>query len=81
MKRYMLSLRGVKVTGGDTTPATLIEAKSTMSFDTPSGKVTMSPYKGAYIPTRDFFVSKTETVGDRITWVPVYTYSQVLLGE
>jgi branched-chain amino acid transport system substrate-binding protein len=76
-----LFLQGVKLTGGDTTPSTLIKAMSTMSFDTPTGKVTMSPYKDAYIPTRDWFILKTQQVGDRITWVPIYTYSQVLLGE
>ena len=40
----------------------------------------MKPYKGAYIPTRDDIL-KTEQVGDRIAWVPIYTYEQVELGE
>ena len=41
----------------------------------------MKPYKSAYIPTRDWYILKTEQVGDRIAWVPIYTYEQVELGE
>lgn len=77
----MLFAEGVKKTGGDTTPAKLIEAMSTASIDTPGGKVTMSPYKDAFVPTRDFFMLEAQKVGDRITWVPVHTYSQVLMED
>jgi len=71
----------LKLTGGDTTPAKVIEAMSTISIDTPAGKVTMSPYKDAYIGTRDFLMVKTEKVGEGISWIPIHTYEQVLLGE
>jgi hypothetical protein len=52
-----------------------------MTFDGPAGSVTMEPYKDAFIPTRDFYIFETKQVGDRIAWVPIYTYEQVLLGE
>ena len=77
----MLYNEALKQTGGDPTPAKVIAAMSTMSIDTPAGKITMSPYKDAYLGTRDFLIEKTETVNGRISWAPIYTYSQVLLGE
>lgn len=74
-----LFLEGVKKTNGDTTPAKLIEAMSTMSYETPAGKYTMSPYQGAYIGTGDCYVLKTKEVGEgRMAWVPEYTYEQIL---
>jgi branched-chain amino acid transport system substrate-binding protein len=77
-----LFLQGVKSSGGDTSPAALIKAMSTITLTgMPGGDVTMQPYKGAYIPTRDWYIVKTEQVGDRIAWVPIYTYEQVTLGE
>lgn len=77
----MLYNEALKVTGGDTTPAKVIEAMSTISLETPAGKVTMSPYKDVYIGTRDFLMVETQQIGDAISWVPIYTYEQVLLGE
>jgi branched-chain amino acid transport system substrate-binding protein len=73
-----LFLQGVKATGGDTTPDKLVEAMSTLSLDTPAGQYTMMPYQTAYVGKSDFFMMKTEDVGDgRIAWVPVYTYKQI----
>ena len=77
----MLYAKALELTGGDTTPAKVIEAMSTLSIDTPAGKVTMSPYKDAYIGTRDFLIVETQQVGENISWVPLYTWEQVLLGE
>lgn len=77
----MMYIEGLKATGGDTTPAKVIEAMSTLSMDTPAGKMTIVPYKDAFIAERDFFMLETQKVGDAITWVPVKTYEQVLLGE
>jgi branched-chain amino acid transport system substrate-binding protein len=77
----MLYAKALELTGGDTTPAKVIEAMSTLSIDTPAGKVTMSPYKDAYIGTRDFLIVETQQVGENISWVPLYTWQQVLLGE
>lgn len=74
-----LFLEGVKKTDGDTTPAKLIEAMSTMSYDTPAGKYTMSPYQGAYVGTGDAYVLQVKDVGEgRLAWAPIYTYEQIL---
>ncbi len=77
----MLYNEALKQTAGDTTPAKVIQAMSTMSIDTPAGRVTMAPYKDAYIGTRDLFILKSEKVNDRISWAPLYTFSQIQLGE
>jgi ABC-type branched-subunit amino acid transport system substrate-binding protein len=78
----MLFAKALEATGGDASPAKTIPAMSTMTLDTPAGKVTMAPYKDAYIGTRDFFILESKDVGDgRITWVPKYTFEQVQLGE
>ena len=69
----------VKKTNGDTTPAALIEAMSTMSLDTPAGPYTMSPYQTAFIGTGNYYMMKVQKLdGDRLAWVPVFTYEQVL---
>jgi branched-chain amino acid transport system substrate-binding protein len=74
-----LLLEGVKKTNGDTTPAKLIEAMSTVVYDTPAGKYTMGKYQNAFIGTGDCYVLKTKDVGGgRVAWVPEYTYQQVL---
>lgn len=77
----MLYLEGLKATGGDKTPAKVIEAMSKLSIDSPAGKVTIVPHKDAFIAKRDFFMLEVQKVGDVLTWVPVKTYDQVLLGE
>ena len=51
-----------------------------MSLDTPAGKVTIVPYQNAFIAQRDFFMLEVQKVDDVLTWVPVKTYDQVLLG-
>ncbi len=73
--------KAVETTGGDTTPAKLIEALSTMSINTPAGKLTMKPYKDAFIPIRDFFILEVKKVGDGYQWVILETLSQVEMGE
>jgi ABC-type branched-subunit amino acid transport system substrate-binding protein len=77
----MMYIEGLKATGGDTTPAKVIEAMSKLVMDTPAGKVEIVPYKNAFIAKRDFFIFEVQKVGDVLTWVPVQTYPQVLLGE
>jgi hypothetical protein len=47
----------------------------------PGGDVTMKPYKGAFIPIRDWYILETKEVDGRVAWVPIYTYEQVELGE
>jgi len=76
-----LFLQGVTAAGGDTTPAALIEAMSTITLDTPAGSVTMKPYKDAFIPVRDWYILETKEVEGRVAWVPIYTFEQVELGE
>jgi branched-chain amino acid transport system substrate-binding protein len=73
--------KAVEATGGDTTPAALIEVMSTMSLDSAAGKITMSPYGAAFIGTRDFFILETKKVDGVVQWVPIETISQVLLDE
>ncbi len=41
----MMFLKAVEATGGDTSPEALKKAMSTMTFDTPNGSITMSPYR------------------------------------
>ncbi len=76
----MMYIEALKATGGDTTPATVIKAMSTMTLDSPAGKFTVVPYQNAFIAKRDFFILEVQKVGEVLTWVPVETYPQVLLG-
>jgi branched-chain amino acid transport system substrate-binding protein len=76
----MLYLKGLEATGGDTTPSAVIEAMSNMSVDSPAGSLTIVPYGDAFIAQRDFFMLEVQEVGGVLTWVPVKTYEQVLLG-
>ena len=76
-----LFLEGVTANGGSTEPASLIKAMSTLTLDTPAGSVTMQPYKEGYIPTRNWYILKTQDVDGQPRWTPLYTYEQVTLGE
>ena len=42
--------------------------------------MTIVPYQNAFIAKRDFYMLEVQKVGDVLTWVPVKTYDQVLLG-
>lgn len=77
----MMYLEALKATGGDTTPAKVIEAMSNLTMDSPAGKFTIVPFKTAFIAKRDFLMLEVQKVGDVWTWVPVKTYEQVLLGD
>jgi branched-chain amino acid transport system substrate-binding protein len=77
----MVYLEGLKAAGGDTTPAKVIPAIAALKLDTPAGHVEFQSFKNAYIPKRDWFMLEAQKVGDVITWVPVKTYSQVVLGD
>ncbi len=68
----------VEQTGGDTTPATLIDAMSSVTIDTPAGPYTMSEYQDMYVGTGSYFMMETKQVGDRVAWVPVFTYENLL---
>lgn len=68
----------VEQTGGDTTPANLIEAMSSVTIDTPAGPYKMSKYEDMYVGTGSYFMMETKQVGDRIAWVPVFSYDDLL---
>ena len=73
-----LFLEAVEKTNGDTTPSALIDALSNMTIDTPAGPYTMSPYQSIFVGTGAFFMMETKQVGDRVAWVPIYTYENAL---
>jgi branched-chain amino acid transport system substrate-binding protein len=77
----MIYLEGLKADGGDTTPSKVIPAMAALKLDTPSGHVEFQSFKNAYIPTHDWFILEAQKVNGVITWVPVKTYSQVVLGD
>jgi len=77
----MLYLEGLKATGGDTDPAKVIPAMADLTMDGPAGSFTIVPFQSAYIAKRDFFILEVQKVDDVLTWVPVETYNQVLLGD
>jgi branched-chain amino acid transport system substrate-binding protein len=77
----MMYLDALKTTAGDTDPKKVIPAMANMSFDSPAGHVQIVPFQNAYIAKRDFFILEVQQVGDVLTWVPVKTYNQVLLGD
>ena len=77
----MLYLEGLKATGGDTDPKKVIPAMSNLTMDSPAGKFTIVPFQTAFIAKRDFFILEVQKVGDVLTWAPVKTYKQVLLGD
>ena len=73
----MMFLNAVKATDGDTSPEALKQAMATMTWDTPTGPVTMSPYDSVFIGTADFYIGKTELVDGNYRWMPVHTFEQV----
>ena len=77
----MLYLEGLKATGGDTDPKKVIPAMSNLTMDSPAGKFTIVPFQNAFIARRDFFILQVQKVDGVLTWVPVKTYNQVLLGD
>jgi branched-chain amino acid transport system substrate-binding protein len=77
----MMYLEALKATGGDTDPKKVIPEMAKLSMDSPAGKFTVVPFQSAFIAKRDFFVLEVQKVGDVLTWVPVQTYPQVLLGD
>ena len=56
----------------------LIDAMSTITIDTPAGPYSMSQYQDMYVGTGNYYMMETKKVGDRIAWVPVYTYEGLL---
>ncbi len=70
-------VEAVKKTNGDVSPEALLEAMSSLQFETPAGQMTLMPYKSAIIGTGNFYVAESKRVGDRSAWVPVKVIEQV----
>jgi branched-chain amino acid transport system substrate-binding protein len=73
-------LAGLEATNGDATPAKLIPAMAAINITGPSGPLSFTPYKDAFIGTTNLFIVESKAVsGDRIAWVPIQTYENVKL--
>jgi len=68
----------VEANGGDTSPDKLKEAMSSVTIDTPAGPYKMSAYQDMFVGTGNYYMMETKQVGDRIAWVPVFTYEGLL---
>jgi branched-chain amino acid transport system substrate-binding protein len=77
----MMYLNAFKADGGSTDPKKIIPAMASQSFDSPAGHVQIVPFQNAYIAKRDFYILQVQKVDGVLTWVPVKTYNQVLLGD
>jgi ABC-type branched-subunit amino acid transport system substrate-binding protein len=63
-------------------PADVIGTMAKLTIETPAGSITMSDYGKTYVATRDFYILRSRDVGaGRMAWAPIYTYSQVRLGQ
>jgi branched-chain amino acid transport system substrate-binding protein len=73
-----LFMAAVEENNGDTTPAKIMDIMSTMSMDTPTGNITISPYMQTYIGTGSIYILESQKVDDRYTWMPVKAVEGVL---
>jgi ABC-type branched-subunit amino acid transport system substrate-binding protein len=63
-------------------PADVVSAMASLTINTPAGSITMAKYTKTYIAIRDFYILRSKDVGaGRIAWAPLYTYSQVRMGQ
>jgi ABC-type branched-subunit amino acid transport system substrate-binding protein len=63
-------------------PGDIVSAMATLTINTPAGSITMAKYTKTYIAIRDFYILRSKDVGaGRIAWAPLYTYSQVRMGQ
>jgi branched-chain amino acid transport system substrate-binding protein len=76
-----LFVEAVKKTKGDSSPDALKEALATISLDTPAGPYSFVEYQSAWVGKGNLYVMKTQMVGDRMTWVPIKTYEQVVFKD
>lgn len=76
-----LFVEAVKKTNGDASPEALKSALATISLDTPAGPYSFVEYQDAWVGKGNLYVMKTQMVGDRMTWVPVKTYEQVVFKD
>jgi len=68
-------LEAVKATGGDTSHDAIINALHKVKAETPSGPVS---YNSQGLGIANLYIVSPAKIADTYTWVPVYTYSEVL---
>jgi len=76
-----LVAEAVKKTGGDTSPEALKKALAGIELDTPAGPYSFVEYQDAWVGKGNLYVMKTQMVGDRMTWVPIKTYEQIVFKD
>ena len=76
-----LFAEAVKITNGDTSPEALKKAMASISFDTPAGPYSFVEYGDAWVGKGNLYVMKTQMVEDRMTWVPVETYEDIVFKD
>ena len=76
-----LFAEAVKKTNGDTSPEALKEALASISLDTPAGPYSLVEYGDAWVGKGNLYVMKTGMAGDRMTWIPVKTYEDVVFKD
>jgi branched-chain amino acid transport system substrate-binding protein len=68
-------LEGIKTTGGDTTPRTLINAIKSNRVNTPAGVIS---YTDKGLGVGDLYIQKVVKKGDQYVWDMIDKYSQVV---
>jgi branched-chain amino acid transport system substrate-binding protein len=76
-----LFVEALKKTNGDGSPEALKKALAGISLDTPAGPYSFVEYQGAYVGKGNLYVMKTAMAGDRMTWVPIKTYENVVFKD
>ncbi len=77
----MMYIEGLKATGGDTAPDKIKPALAALSMDSPTGQIQIVPLQDGYIAKRNLFMLEVQDVSGVLTWVPVKTFEQVVLGD
>lgn len=76
-----LFAEAVKKTNGDVSPKALKEALASISLNTPAGPYSFEKYGDAWVGKGNLYVMKTAMAADRMTWVPVETYEDVVFKD
>lgn len=76
-----LVVKAVKKTNGDTSPEALKKALAGIELDTPAGPYSFVEYQDAWVGKGNLYVMKTAMAGDRMTWVPIKTYEQIVFKD
>jgi branched-chain amino acid transport system substrate-binding protein len=76
-----LFVEAVKKTDGDTSPEALKKAYAGISLDTPFGPLSFVEYGDAWVGKGNLSILETKMVGDRMAWVPIETYEDVVFED